>query len=183
LLCMIVALAMKLSTPRLVFPPEAVAVTLIIVGFDELKLSTAMLAEAPEAMTLTLVISLQCPDAKRRISEANRRRPQAEAPCGRMPRTMRAARWVESVPGTPPGTRSRRSPLQAVERPGTLGDQVFAPLGKEAQHLRSSSGSTVGNRSLRQAASAVARASSPSFLRALPVESGLARTRRCPSLP
>jgi hypothetical protein len=46
----------------------------------------------------------------RRISEANRRRRWAEAPCGRMPRTMQATRWVESVPATPPGTRSRRSP-------------------------------------------------------------------------
>ena len=26
--------------------------------------------------------------------------------------------------------------MEAVERPGTLGHQVFAPLGKEAQHLR-----------------------------------------------
>jgi hypothetical protein len=26
--------------------------------------------------------------------------------------------------------------VEAVERPGTLGHQVFAPLGKEAQHLR-----------------------------------------------
>jgi hypothetical protein len=50
----------------------------------------------------------------RRISAANRRRTQAEAPCGRMLRTMRAARWVESVPGTPPGTRSRRSPWRRL---------------------------------------------------------------------
>jgi hypothetical protein len=26
--------------------------------------------------------------------------------------------------------------VQAVERPGSLGHQVFAPLGKQAQHLR-----------------------------------------------
>jgi hypothetical protein len=55
-------------------------------------------------------LSLQCPDSKRRISKANRRRTRAEESCGRMPRRMRAARWVESVPATPPGTRSRRNP-------------------------------------------------------------------------
>jgi hypothetical protein len=48
----------------------------------------------------------------RKISEANSRRMRAEAPCGRMPRRMRAARGAESVPGTPPGTRSRRSPCR-----------------------------------------------------------------------
>jgi hypothetical protein len=42
------------------------------------------------------------------------------------------------------------------------------------------SGSTVGSRSLRQAASAVARASSPSFLRVLPLES--TRSTRAESL-
>jgi hypothetical protein len=46
----------------------------------------------------------------RSTSEANRRRTQAEEPCARMPRRMRVARETESVPGTPPGTRSRRSP-------------------------------------------------------------------------
>jgi hypothetical protein len=47
------------------------------------------------------------------ISEASRRRRLAEAPPrGRMPRRMRAARWAESVPATPPGTRSRRSPCR-----------------------------------------------------------------------
>jgi len=37
-------------------------------------------------------LSVQRPDAKRSTSEANRRRRWAEAPCGRMPRRMRAAR-------------------------------------------------------------------------------------------
>jgi hypothetical protein len=44
-----------------------------------------------------------------KLSEANRLRRLAEAPLGRMPRRMRAARWAESVPATPPGRRSRRS--------------------------------------------------------------------------
>ena len=48
----------------------------------------------------------------RSTSEANRRRRRAEAPCGRMPRRMRAARSAESVPAIPPGTRSRRSPCR-----------------------------------------------------------------------
>jgi hypothetical protein len=50
----------------------------------------------------------------RKISEANRRRRSAVAPWGRMPRTMRAARWAENVPATPPGTRSRRSPCRRL---------------------------------------------------------------------
>src|SRR3712207_5479150 len=50
----------------------------------------------------------------RRISEAKCRRRRAEAPWGRMPRTMRAARWAENVPATPPGTRSRRSPCRRL---------------------------------------------------------------------
>jgi hypothetical protein len=49
----------------------------------------------------------------RRISEANPRRRRDEAqPWGRMPRKMRAALWAESVPATPPGRRSRRSPCR-----------------------------------------------------------------------
>ena len=47
----------------------------------------------------------------RSTSEAKRRRRRAEAPpLGRMPRKMLAARSAESVPVTPPGRRSRRSP-------------------------------------------------------------------------
>ena len=66
--------------------------------------------------------------------------------------------------------------MEAVERPGTLGHQVFAPIGQEAQHFPvPASGSTVGSRSLRQAANAVAKASSSSFLRALPMESACTR--------
>jgi hypothetical protein len=55
-------------------------------------------------------LPVQRPDSKRNTSEANRRRRRAEAPpLGRMPRRMRAARWAERFPLTPPGTRSRRS--------------------------------------------------------------------------
>jgi hypothetical protein len=65
-----------------------------------------------------------------------------------------------------------------LERSGTFGHQVFAPLGKQAQHLRVSLG--IDRRQLlvaRGGQSAVARASSPSFLRALPakLESTLTR--------
>ncbi len=111
----------------------------------------------------------------RRISEANRRRTRAEAPCGRMSRTMRAARWVESVPDTPPGTTSRRSPwrrLSALVRSATKSSRLSE---RRCTTSDPASGSTAASRSLRQAASAVARAASPSFLRALPVES--TRTR------
>ncbi len=59
-------------------------------------------------------LPIQRPDSKRSTSEANRRLRLAEAPRGRMPRRMRAARGAESVPATPPGTRSRRSPWRRL---------------------------------------------------------------------
>jgi hypothetical protein len=74
-----------------------------------------------------------------------------------------------------PGTRSHRSPcrrLNARVRSATKSSRLSE---RRRNTSEPASGSTVGNRSLRQAASAVARASSPSFLRALPVES--TRTR------
>ena len=56
-------------------------------------------------------LPVKCADSKRSTSEANRRRRRAEAPpLGRRPRKMHAARSAESVPVTPPGRRSRRSP-------------------------------------------------------------------------
>jgi hypothetical protein len=62
--------------------------------------------------------------------------------------------------------------VQAVERSGTLGDQVFERLSERRRSTSEpASGSTAASRSLRQAANAVARASSSSFLRALPLES------------
>jgi hypothetical protein len=54
-------------------------------------------------------LRIERPDSKRSTSEASRRRRRAEAPLGRMPRRMRAARSAESVLATPPGRRSRRS--------------------------------------------------------------------------
>ena len=50
-----------------------------------------------------------------KISEARRRRRRTEAPPrARMERRMRAARSAESLPVTPPGTRSRRSPCRLL---------------------------------------------------------------------
>ena len=95
----------------------------------------------------------------RKISEASRRRRQAEAPWGRMPRKMRAARWAESVPATPPGTRSRRSPwrrLSARVRSATRSSRLSESRRRTSE---SASGSTAASRSLREAANAVARAS------------------------
>jgi hypothetical protein len=73
----------------------------------------------PEASTsasmrpLRSAIFLSSVRTSRSTSEANRRRKRAEAPpLGRMPRRMLAARWAESVPVTPPGMRSRRSPCR-----------------------------------------------------------------------
>jgi hypothetical protein len=108
----------------------------------------------------------------RKISEANRRRRRAEAPWGRMPRRMRAARWAESVPVAPPGRRSRRSPCKRLSARVRSATRSISASRKERRSASEpTSGSTVASRSLREAASAVARASSPSFLRALPLES------------
>ena len=64
----------------------------------------------------------------RSTSEAScRRGRRAAALSGRMPRRMRAARWAESVPATPPGTRSRRSPcrrLSALVRSATRSSRL-----------------------------------------------------------
>jgi hypothetical protein len=61
--------------------------------------------------------------------------------------------------------------VETVERPSTLGHHVFTPLRKEAQHfgadLRIDGCQALVTLSGQ---SAVARASSPSFLRALPVD-------------
>jgi hypothetical protein len=66
--------------------------------------------------------------------------------------------------------------MQAVERSGTLGHQVNKRLSESRRSTSElSSGSTAASLSLREAAKAVARASTPSFLRALPLES--TRTR------
>ena len=94
---------------------------------------------------------------------------------GRMPRKMCPARSAESVRATPPGKRSRRSPCRrfsALVRSATRSSRLSESRRSTSE---AASGSTGARRPLREAASAVARASTPSFLRALPVES--TRTR------
>jgi hypothetical protein len=71
-----------------------------------------------------------------------------------MPRRMRAARELESVPRTPPATRSRRSPcrrLNARVRSATKSSRLS---GSRRSTSAPASGSMVGSRSLRQAARA-----------------------------
>jgi hypothetical protein len=127
---------------------------------------------------LRSAIFLSSVRTSRSTSEANRRRRRAEAPpLGRMPRRMRAALSAESVRVTPPGRRSRRSPCRrfsALVRSATRSSR-FSESRRSASHA--ASGSTGARRSLRDPASAVARASRLSFLRALPVnlESTLTR--------
>ena len=112
----------------------------------------------------------------RSTSDANRRRRRSEAPPrGRRPRRMRAAWWAESFPATPPGTRTRKSPCRrfsARVRSATKSSRL-----SESRRSTSdaASGSTAASLSLREAASAVARASRPSFFLALAVESTLTR--------
>jgi hypothetical protein len=143
------------------------------------KISVRVVPEASISASmrpLRSAIFLSSVRTSRSISEANRRRRQAEAPPrSRMPRRMRAARWAESVPATPPGTRSRRSPCRrfsALVRSATRSSRLSESRRSTSE---AASGSTAASRSLREAAKAVARASTPSFLRALPVES--TRTR------
>jgi hypothetical protein len=80
------------------------------------KISVRVVPEASTSASMRSfrsVIFLSSVRMSRRTSEANRRLRRAEAlPWGRMPRRMRAARWAESVPAIPPGTRSRRSPCR-----------------------------------------------------------------------
>ena len=75
------------------------------------KVSMRLVAEASTSASIRSfrsVIFRSSVRMSRMISEGNRRRMRAEGPWGRMPRKMRAARGVESVPATPPGSRSRR---------------------------------------------------------------------------
>jgi hypothetical protein len=111
----------------------------------------------------------------RSTSEASCRRRRAEVPLGRMARRTRAARSAESVPATPPGRRSLRSAcrrFRALVRSATRSSRLSESRRSASE---AASGSTCASLSLREAASAVARASSPSFLRALPLESTLTR--------
>src|SRR5215216_4119879 len=122
---------------------------------------------------LRSAILLSSVRTSRSTSEASRRRRRAEAPLGRMLRRMRAARSADSVLATPPARRSRRSPWRrftALVRSATRSSRL-----SESRRSASdaASGSTAASLSLREAAKAVARASTPSFLRALPLESTL----------
>ncbi len=144
------------------------------------KISVRVVPEASTSASMRLsrsAIFRSSVRMSRKISEANRRRSRAEAPpWGRMPRRMRAARWAESVLAAPPGRRSLRSPwrrFSALVRSATR-SSLLSESRRNASEA--DSGSTGAGRSLRrEAASAVARASRPSFLRALPLESTLTR--------
>jgi hypothetical protein len=104
----------------------------------------------------------------RSTSDANRRRRRSEAPPrGRRPRRMRAAWWAESFPATPPGTRTRKSPCRrfsARVRSATKSSRLSE---SRLSTSDAASGSTAASLSLPEAASAVARASRPSFFLAL----------------
>jgi hypothetical protein len=138
------------------------------------KMWVRVVPEAPTSASMRRfrsAIFLFSVRTSRKISEANRRRRRAEAPpLGRTPRRMRAARSAESGPATPPGRRSRRSAwrrLSALVRSATR-----SSLLSESRRSTSdaASASTCANCPVREAASAVARASSPSFLRAFPAK-------------
>jgi hypothetical protein len=142
------------------------------------KISVRVLPEASTSASMRpprSAIFLSSVLTSRSTSEASRRRRRAEVPLGRMPRRMRAALSAESVLVTPPGRRSRRSAwrrLSARVRSATRSSRL-----SESRRSASdaASGSTAAKRSLREAASAVATASTRSFLRAFPLESTLTR--------
>jgi hypothetical protein len=141
------------------------------------KISVRVVPEASTSAsmrTLRSAIFRSSVLTSRKISEARRRRRRTEALLrARMERRMRAARSAESFPATPPGTRSLRSPCRrfsALVRSATRSSRLSESRRSTSE---SASGSTGASLSLREAASAVARASSPSFFLALPVESNL----------
>ncbi len=104
------------------------------------KISVRVVPEASISASmrpLRSAIFLSSVRTSRSTSEANRRLRRAEAPpLGRIERRMRAARSAESFPVTPSGEKVPQKRVKAVERPGTLCNQGFAPLGKQAQHFR-----------------------------------------------
>src|SRR5215204_4356743 len=120
-------------------------------------------------------LSIQRPD----VAQDLRGQPPAEAGRGALgPYASQDARSPRSRKrsGYPAGDEVPQEPVEAVERPSTLSHQVNKRLSESKRSASEpTSGSTATRRPLREAASAVARASSPSFLRALPVES--TRTR------
>ena len=88
---------------------------------------------------------------------------------------MRDALSAESLPGTPPGIRSRRSPWRRLRT--RVRSETRSSRCSESSLRTSilSSGRTRAKRPLRQAASAAKVASSSSFLRPFPTESTLTR--------
>ena len=104
------------------------------------KISVRVVPEASISASmrpLRSAIFLSSVRTSRSTSEANRRLRRGEAPpLGRIERRMRAARSAESFPVTPSGEKVPQKRVKAVERPGALCNQVFAPLGKQAQHFR-----------------------------------------------
>jgi hypothetical protein len=121
-------------------------------------------------------LSLQCPD----VAYDLRSQPPADA--GRGALRSYAAQDADGSGGREcprdPATNevSQEESVQAVERSGVRSATKSPRLSESSRSTSEpASGSTVGSRSLRQAASAVARASSPSFFGALPLES--TRTR------
>jgi hypothetical protein len=138
------------------------------------KISVRVVPEASTSVSmrpLRSAIFLSSVLTSRSTSEANRRRRRAEVPPrGRRPRRTRATRSAESFPLTPPGRRSLRSPCRrfsALVRSATRSSRLSESKRSTSE---AASGSTATSRSLPEAASAVARASSPSFLRALPAK-------------
>ena len=136
------------------------------------KISVRVVPEASTSASMrpfSSAIFLSSVRTSRSTSEADRRLRRVEAPpCGRMPRRMRAARSAESVPATPPGRRSRRSPcrrLSTLVRSATRSSRLSESRRSTSE---AASWSTAASLSLGEAAKAVARASRPSFLRALP---------------
>ena len=80
-------------------------------------------------------LSVQRPD----VAQHLRSQPPAEAVRGALgPYAAQDARGPigRELPGHPAGEEVPQEPVQAIERSRTLGHQVLAPLGEQAQHLR-----------------------------------------------
>jgi hypothetical protein len=119
------------------------------------KISTRAVPEASissSMRSLRSAIFLSSVRTSRSTSEANHRRRRAGAPLGRMLRRRRAARWIESVPITPPGRRSRRSPCRRLSaRVRSATRSISASSESRRSTSEPASGSTTASRSLREA--------------------------------
>ncbi len=85
-------------------------------------------------------LSIQRPDVAQHL------RSQSPSEAGRGALGPYAAQDARSPrgrerPGHPAGNEVPQESVEAVERPGALGHQVLAPLGKESKHLRANLGS------------------------------------------